>query len=55
MIYVLFVDDKMTRASVGSRVVQIIAQNEKQNGHKVRIEMVYPSGRIEDITKEMVG
>lgn len=55
MFYVLFSDGKLVQASTGCRMIQIYAQNEKQNGHEVRIEEVTPSGRITDVTKEMVG
>lgn len=55
MIYVLFVNGEMKQASLSLRFIQIGAQNEKQNGREVRVEQVYPSGKIEDITKELVG
>lgn len=54
-IYVLFVDGEMKQASTGCRMIQIYASNEKRNGHEVRIDEVYPSGRIEDVTKEILG
>ena len=55
MIYVLFVNGEMKQASQSLRFIQIGAQNEKQNGREVRIDLVYPSGKIEDVTKELVG
>lgn len=55
MIYVLFSNGQLVQASTGCRMIQIYAQNEKQNGKEVRIDLVYPSGKIEDVTKELVG
>lgn len=55
MIYVLFVDDELYQASTGIRMIQCYAREQQRKGHEVRIEEVYPSGKINDVTSELVG